>query len=222
MNKIESIIKKLKKDLKIKFKSESSGHDIYHLQRVLNLALNIQSEERKGDRLVIAVASFLHDVHRIIERESGKFCSPKNSLVKIRKILEKTSLPEEKIKNILHCIEFHEEYSFSKKGKTVKDIETLILQDADNLDAIGAIGIARGFMYGGANNIPMWRPEIPFKRKHFNESKKDVSEIHHFYSKLLKLKDNMNTKAGKRMAVYRHRVIKNYLDEFFVEWEGIR
>ncbi len=99
MNKIEGIIKKIKKDIKIRFKPDSSGHDIYHLQRVLNLALDIQNRERKGDRLVIAVASFLHDFHRIIERESGKFCSPKNSLVEIRKILEKISLPEEKIKN---------------------------------------------------------------------------------------------------------------------------
>lgn len=217
--KIEDIIKKIKKELETRFKSEYSGHDIYHLQRVLGLALNIQKKEG-GDKLVIAVASFLHDIHRIIETETGKFCSPKDSLTVIRKILEKINLPEEKVKNILHCIEFHEEYGFSKKGKTVKDIETLILEDADNLDAIGAIGIARGFMYGGANNIPMWRPEISFRRKYFEESKNDVSEVHHFYSKLLKLKHNMNTKTGRKIAKKRHEFIERFLKEFFNEWKG--
>ena len=221
MEKINETIKRLKKEVNRLFHSESSGHDIYHLERVLNLALYIQNEE-EGDKLVIAVAAFLHDIHRIIQKESGQFCSPKESLPEIEEILEKLNLPEDKVKRILHCIEFHEEYSFSKKGKTVKDIETLIIQDADNLDAMGAIGIARAFTFGGANNVPIWIPEIPFKRENFDESELDPSEIHHFYSKLLKLKDNVNTKTAKRLARQRHKFLENFLKEFFQEWKGER
>jgi uncharacterized protein len=219
MEEIQEIIKKLEEEIQEIFRSESSGHDIYHLNRALNLALHIQEKEG-GDRLVIGAAAFLHDIHRIIQKETGKFCSPKDSLPKIKEILEKIDLPEDKIEKILHCIEFHEEYDFSPKGKTVNDIETLIVQDADNLDAMGAVGIARAFVYGGVNNIPIWVPDIPFKREKFEESDNDVSEIHHFYSKLLRLKDNMNTETAKKMAEQRHKVLEDFLEEFFKEWKG--
>lgn len=230
MEKIQEIIKKLEKEILELFNYENSGHDIYHLKRVLNLALGIQDKEG-GDKLVIAVAAFLHDIHRIIQKETGKFCSPKDSLPKIKEILEKinpvrkggfsngVNLPEDKIEKILHCIEFHEEYDFSEKGKTVKDIETLIVQDADNLDAMGAVGIARLFTYGGAHNIPIWVPEIPFCREKFEESENDISEIHHFYSKLLRLKNNMNTKTAKKIAEHRHKFLEGFLEEFFKEWK---
>lgn len=221
MENTNQIIEKIEKVIKKIFFSESSGHDIFHLKRVLNNALHIQKKEG-GDKTVIAIAAFLHDVHRIVQNKTGKYCSPKDSLPKVKEILKKVGLDEAIIKKVLHCIEFHEEYNFSEKGKSVKDIETLILQDADNLDAMGAIGIARAFMYGGATGVPMWLPDIPFVRKFFDESINDPSEIHHFYSKLLKLKDDMNTKTGKQMAILRHRFMKNYLDEFFAEWEGKR
>ncbi len=213
------MIENLRKEVNKLFQSENSGHDIYHLERVLNLALNIQEKEG-GDKTVVAAAAFLHDIHRIIQKESGKFCSPKDSLLKVRKILDKVDLPEDKVKKILHCVEFHEEYSFSEKGKTAKDIETLIIQDADNLDAIGAVGIARAFAFGGAHDVPIWVPKIPFTRKNFDESEQDPSEIHHFYSKLLKLKDNMNTKTAQEMARRRHEFLEAFLKEFFQEWKG--
>jgi uncharacterized protein len=219
MKSIKQTIEKLEQQIKEVFSAENSGHDIYHLKRVLNLTLHIQKKEG-GDRLVIATAAFLHDIHRIMQKETGKFCSPKDSLPRVKEILQKTGLPKNNMNKILHCIEFHEEYAFSDNGKTVKDIETLILQDADNLDAMGAIGIARAFAYGGANNVPMWIPDVPFGKQAFDESKKDPSGIHHFYSKLLKLNDNMNTKTAKKMAENRHRILKNFLKEFFKEWEG--
>jgi len=216
---MEEILEKIEKEIISEFHSDRTGHDIYHLKRVLNLALHIQEKEG-GDKEVIAISALLHDIHRIKEKETGKYCTPGNSLQTIRKILEKTKIEEEKIRKILHCIEFHEEYSFSKEGKTALDKETLILQDADNLDAMGAIGIARGFMFGGAHNIPMWLPDLAFERKFFDESKKDPSEIHHFYSKLLKLKDNINTKTAKNMASERHKFMEDFLKEFFDEWKG--
>jgi uncharacterized protein len=216
---MEKILNQLEREIKVLFQKESSGHDIYHLKRTLNNALSIQKKEG-GDRLVIAVAAFLHNIHRIIQNETGKFCSPKDSLPKIKSILDKISLKDEQKKKILHCIEFHEEYDFSKKGKTVRDIETLILQDADNLDAIGAVGIGRTFAFGGANGLTMWIPEKPFDRQTYDESKNDPSTIHHFYSKLLKLKNNMNTETGREAAKGRHEFMKSFLGEFFNEWKG--
>ncbi len=218
---LKYFLKKLEVTIKKMFLSENSGHDIYHLYRVKNLALHIQEKEG-GDRLIIGISAFLHDIHRLMEKNKGKFIHPKESLPVIRNILQDINFPEDKISKVLHCIEFHEEYGFSKKGKTVKDIETLILQDADNLDAIGAIGIARTFTFGGAHSVPMWIPEKKFNRKFFNESEKDPSTLHHFYSKLLKLKENMNTKTGKEIAYKRHIFIEKYIVEFINEWKGIK
>ncbi len=219
MTMLEKIIKQLEKEVRKLFHKESSGHDIYHLKRTLTLALNIQRKEG-GDKLVIAVAAFLHDIHRIIQKETGKYCSPKKSLPRVRELLDKVKLSEEQKKKILHCIEFHEEYDFSKKGKTVNDLETLIIQDADNLDAIGAVGIARAFSFGGAYKLPMWIPEKPLKRRIYDATKHDPSEVHHFHNKLFRLRDNMNTKAGKEIANGRHKFMKEYLKRFFKEWEG--
>lgn len=218
---MEEIIHQLEEEIKNLFHEESSGHDIYHLKRTLNNALTIQKKEG-GDRLIIAVSAFLHDIHRIIQKETGKFCSPKDSLPKVKKILDKTKLSKEQKEKVLHCIEYHEEYHFSENGKSVNDIETLVLQDADNLDAIGAIGIGRTFMFHGSNGDLMWIPEKPFDRETFDESKKDPSTIHHFYSKLLKLKENMNTETAKKMADKRHEFIELFLQEFFDEWNGKR
>lgn len=216
---METIIEELEKEIGSIFKGEASGHDIHHLKRVLNLALHLQEKEG-GDRLIIGVAAFLHDIHRIIGKETGTFCSPKDSLPKIKELLGSVDIEPEKKEKILNCVEFHEEYDFSEEGKTARDLETLIVQDADNLDAIGAIGIGRTFSYGGVHDLPMWAPEKPFDREHFDESENDPSTIHHFYSKLLRLKDNMNTMSAKELAGRRHEYMKNFLEEFFSEWEG--
>ena len=216
---MEKIINQLGKQIIERFKGENTGHDINHLKRVQSISLKLQEEEG-GDKLVIAISAFLHDIHRIIQKETGKFCSPKDSLHEIKKILDKVNIQNEKKERILHCIEYHEEYDFSEKGKTVNDIETLILQDADNLDAMGAIGIGRAFSFGGAHKIPMWTPNKSFHRENFDESEQDPSTIHHFYSKLLKLKNNMNTRTAKEIAEKRHDFMKHFLKEFFDEWKG--
>jgi uncharacterized protein len=217
MSNLDKTITNIEKEIKKLFNSESSGHDIYHLKRVYNLAIHIQKKEG-GDKYVIGLAAFLHDIHRIIKKD--QYCSPKESLPIARKILENNKVKENCIVKILHCIEFHEEYSFSKKGKTVNDLETLIVQDADNLDSIGANGIGRTFTYGGFHNIPMWKPEKPFTRKTYTEEKNDISIIHHFHSKLLKIKDNMNTKTAFKMAKKRDSFLRKFLDEFLKEWKG--
>jgi uncharacterized protein len=216
MDGFSQIINKVEGRLKEIFSHEVSGHDFYHLKRVMNLAGILQKKEG-GDLEIVSMAALTHDLHRIIQDQNGNYCQPKDSLLKIREILESAGLEEEKIKKVLHCVEFHEEYPFSIHGQTVKDVETLVLQDADRLDAIGAIGIARAFYYGSATGTPIWNPEIPLGGE-FDESKNDLSEIHHFYTKLLKLKDNMNTKTGKKMAGKRHKYMEKYLKEFFKEW----
>lgn len=201
------------------FNSENSGHDMHHLERVYNLSLHIQQKEG-GDRLVIGIAALLHDVHRLMEKTSGFFVHPKDSLPVIKKLLKDIDFPSKKIPIVLHCIQYHEEYGFSKQGKTAQDIETLILQDADNLDAIGAIGIGRTFAFGGAHNVPMWNPKKPFDRKHYDESEADHSTLHHFYSKLLRLTDNMNTKTARRLAQDRHEYMVRFVKRFTDEWNG--
>lgn len=202
------------------FTMDSTGHDMDHLKRVEKIALHLQEKEG-GDVLIISTAALLHDVHRLMEKERGSYCPPKESLPTIRAILEEIKFDPERIDHVLHCIEFHEEYGFSKAGKSATDIETLILQDADNLDAIGAIGIARTFSFGGAYGIPFWKPELPFDREHYDEESRDPSVLHHIHAKLLKLKDNMNTETAKKMAEERHQFMLMFAERLMKEWEGV-
>lgn len=215
---LKKYVTELEQKIRERF-SKDACHDIYHLQRTYNLALHIQKKEG-GDRLIVGVAAFLHDMHRVIQTETKKYCEPKDSLDEIKKILDSVNFPKNKYEKILHAIAHHEEYSFTKGGKTVKDIESLIVQDADNLDAMGAIGIGRCFSYCGHNQIPLWAPELKIKGTWYDDSKNDVSAIHHFYDKLFKLKDNMNTKTAKIMAKKRHEYMVIFVERFKNEWKG--
>ena len=203
------------------FSQESSGHDFDHLTRVFNLALHLQETEG-GNREVIGLAALAHDIHRLIQNERGSHCSPKESLPKVTEVLAELNLDSRIQEQVLHCIEFHEEYAFSATGVTVTDIETLILQDADNLDAIGAIGIARTFVYSGAHGVRMWDPAVPFEEQAYDDSKHDASTLHHFHNKLLRLSGNMNTATGKKMAQARHEVMEAFVEQFMGEWKGER
>lgn len=218
---LEEKLNIVEKELRKIFQNESTGHDIYHLIRTKNVALKIQEVEG-GDREVIGISAILHDIHRIMSKQTKKFVHPRDSLVKVGEFLDLIDISEEQRNKILHSIENHEEYGFSGQERVANDKETLILQDADNIDAIGAIGIGRTFSYGGAHNLNMWLPDIGFEREVYDESIEDPSIVHHFYSKLLKLKDNMNTEIGRQMAEHRHKFMEQYLDEFFGEWKGIK
>lgn len=203
------------------FKDDSSGHDISHLIRTMNIAINICDKEN-GDKLIVGISAFMHDIHRIMQNVTGKFVSPKDSLPKVREILSNTDLSEDIINKICYCIEHHENYNWN--GNNVDDINTLILQDADNLDAIGAIGIGRTFSYGGAHNILMYDEETPLNNnKDYSEANgDDPSTIHHFYHKLFNLANNMNTKTAKEQAVARTEFMKTFVNEFLDEWHGIK
>lgn len=203
------------------FKDDSSGHDISHLERTMNIALNI-CEKENGDKLIAGISAFMHDIHRIMQNTTGKFVSPKDSLVRVREILNYTDLSQDIIDKICFCIEYHEEYNWN--GKNVDDLNTLILQDADNLDAIGAIGIGRTFLYGGAHNVKMYDENIPLNiNEDYSESNgDDPSTIHHFYHKLFKLKDNMNTPTAKEQAKKRTEYMEEFVKEFLDEWNGLK
>jgi uncharacterized protein len=216
---MEELLKRIETLLHERFSKDSSGHDINHLKRTMNTALKI-NETEGGDRQVIAVAALLHDVHRIIQTETGKYCMPEDSIPEVEKLLDKAGVKGPQRTRIIHCIKHHEDYAFSAKGNRADDIETHILQDADNLDSIGAIGIGRTFMYCGARNIPMWDPGIPIGREHYDDYQDDPSTVHHFHHKLLRLKDNMNTKTGREMAEHRHNIMEGFLREFMSEWKG--
>lgn len=218
---LEKYIEQIKPYVYNLFKDDSSGHDISHLIRTMNIAVNL-CEKEKGDKLVVGIAAFLHDIHRIMQNEIGKFVSPKDSLPKVKEILSNTDLAAEDIDKICYCIEYHEEYNWN--GNNVRDINTLILQDADNLDAIGAIGIGRTFSYGGAHKVLMYDETVPLNiDEDYSESNgDDPSTIHHFYHKLFRLADNMNTDSAKKQAIERTEFMKQFVDEFLKEWEGIK
>lgn len=216
---LENYIEKLKPYVIDLFKRDSSGHDISHLIRTMNTALYLQEKEGE-DRIIIGIAAFLHDVHRIMQNESGKFVSPKDSLEKVKEILSHIDLTDEQVNKICYAIEQHEEYNWN--GKNVDDINTLILQDADNMDAIGAIGIGRTFSYGGSHNVIMYDDKVPLNQNDdYSESNgDDESTIHHFYHKLFKLGDNMNTTTAKNLANRRIEFMKTFVKEFLDEWNA--
>ena len=183
-----------------------SGHDWWHLQRVRNLALYLQNSESKGDRFIIELSALLHDVG------DSKFKKAGGSRVDkiISDLLKDCGLTENIIQEV---IRINKHISFSSKDTPEnRSVEFDIVQDADRLDAIGAIGIARAFNYGGFKNNAIFIPED-------GNSSKSPSTIGHFYEKLLLLRDMMNTSSAKKMAEKRHLFLEKYLKEFYEEME---
>lgn len=218
---LEKYLKQIESKVDEIFSEDHSGHDISHLKRVMNIAINLQNQIKgESDKIIVGLAAYLHDVHRIMHNKVGRFVSPKESLPTIREILSVTELSSKVINEICFCIEHHENYNWN--GNNVTNINALIVQDADNLDALGAIGIGRTFTYGGAFNIKMYDENVPLDPEYqFSENKGfDPSTIHHFYRKLFKLADNMNTAPAKELAKKRTQFIKDFVDEFFAEWNG--
>lgn len=216
---LDNYIKKLKPIIIELFSQDSSGHDINHLERTMNTALYLQENEG-GDKIIIGISAFLHDIHRIMQNKAGHFVSPKDSLDTVKNILSNIELTNEQIEKICHCIEYHEEYNWN--GNNVNDIETLILQDADNLDAIGAIGIGRTFSYSGSHNIPMFVSDRPLNTNNdYSEANgDDESTIHHFYHKLFKLGDHMNTSTAKELSKDKIEFMHNFVNKFLNEWNS--
>lgn len=219
MNDLNNLISTLKEKVENYFSSDASGHNIDHLQRTLNYALYLQSKEG-GDIIVVAISAFIHDIHRIIKSKDGKYVTPKESLPVVSELIKDLPITNEQKNHILYAIEHHEEYSFTKGGVTVKDIESKILQDADNLDAIGAMGIIRTFKYGIAHNNPEYDPSVPLYQNEYSEEKDDASTIHHIHNKLIRLGDYMNTKTAKMLAKEKTKLMEDFKNMYIKEYNG--
>lgn len=202
--------------IKEKFENDYSGHDYYHSVRVYKLAYSICKKEN-ADLEIVQLAALLHDVddYKLFDGKAGA-CTNAEAFLKENKV------SGAKINTICSIIS-----SISFKGTDTKipeSIEGKIVQDADRLDAIGAIGIARTFAYGGSRNRSMHIPdEKPRDNMNFQEySTSNGTSINHFYEKLLKLKDLMNTETAKKIAESRHKYMEDFLSEFYGEWNGVK
>ena len=200
--------------VKQKLEGTESGHDWFHIERVWKLSLHIQQKEG-GDKLVIELASLLHDI------ADPKFHNGDETIATkiVTQFLTEQKVDPEIIYKVIFIIE---NMSFKNRNDAPKDLplELRIVQDADRLDAIGAIGIARTFNFGGYKNNLMYHPDIEPK---VNQTKQEYKKsngttINHFYEKLLLLKDLLNTKTAKEIAEHRHQFMLQFLDEFYKEW----
>ncbi|HBR11600.1 MAG TPA: phosphohydrolase [Chryseobacterium sp.] len=200
--------------VKQKLEGTESGHDWFHIERVWKLSTYIQEREG-GDQQVIELAALLHDIadpkfHKGDETLAAKI---------VNEFLTKQKLDNETIEKVIFIIE---NMSFKNRNDAPQNLplELKIVQDADRLDAIGAIGIARTFNFGGYKNNLIYHPDIPPKINQTKEEykKSNGTTINHFYEKLLLLKDLMNTNTAKDLATERHQLMLNFLDEFYKEW----
>ncbi|WP_180955689.1 HD domain-containing protein [Bacillus sp. V33-4] len=212
---MNQIIKLSEQFVKESLKNDVTGHDWHHIDRVRKNALNIADREQRGELFVIEMAALLHDIadeKLNVSSEAGK--------IKLLAFIDTLNLGKAIKEHILDII-----FSISFKGgnnQELASIEAEIVQDADRLDAIGAIGIARTFAYGGSKGQPIYDPHIQTREKMTVEEYRNgkTSSIHHFYEKLLKLKDRLNTDAAKQLAESRHEFMEQFLKEFHSEWNG--
>ena len=215
MNKL--IIKNTVKFVKKELENAESGHDWFHIERVYkNTKLIAKSEN--VDLFIVELAALLHDIADSKFHNGDETIGPK----KAKEFLIFQKLDANIIEHIINIIT---NMSFSKSlDNDVKfnSLELQVVQDADRLDAIGAIGIARTFNYGGYKNRtiynPKIRPNLNFTKDEYKKS--EAPTINHFYEKLLLLKDKMNTKTGKEIAFKRHKFMEIYLEQFYNEWQG--
>ncbi|WP_028121292.1 HD domain-containing protein [Epilithonimonas tenax] len=203
--------------VKQKLQGTESGHDWFHIERVWKISLRIQEKEG-GEKLVIELAALLHDIadpkfHNGDETVASKI---------VNQFLTEQKVDQETIAKVVFIIE---NMSFKNRNEAPENLplELKIVQDADRLDAIGAIGIARTFNFGGYKNNLMYHPDIEPK---LNQSKEDYKKsngttINHFYEKLLLLKDLLHTKTAKEIAGHRHQLMLQFLEEFYKEWNVI-
>lgn len=192
------------------------GHDWHHIERVWKTARFIREKEGNGDRLTIELAALLHDI------SDAKFNGgddEKGSRM-ATEFLQEQRVDPDRIDHVQSIIK-HVSYKGGFPQDQIDTIEFQVVQDADRLDAIGAIGIARAFNYGGFKNRPIHKPDK--KLQEYADSsayhKSDAPTINHFYEKLLKLKDLMNTPTAKLMAQERHQYMLDFLEQFYREWD---
>ena len=203
--------------VKQQLENAEGGHDWFHIERVYKNALLIAREEEDCDIIVIKLGALLHDIADSKFHGGDESIGPKTA----RTFLESQNVKEE---IILHVIAIIENISFKggnfEKKFNSKELE--VVQDADRLDALGAIGIARTFNYGGFKNRALYNPNIQPNMSMNKDAYKNSESptLNHFYEKLLLLKDKMNTDTGKKIAQKRHDFMITFLAQFYAEWDG--
>jgi uncharacterized protein len=206
-------------------RDDPTGHDIYHCLRVKRLALRIADGEKALggsplDRDVLVATAYLHDVGRGREWQ-GEGDHVDIGMDAAREGLAATGFPTAKVEGVVRCIQHHEEYDWARDGAATGGVcapEILVFQDADRLDAIGAVGLARMFCFGGAYRRPLWIPEV--EPGFWQHGEVGGSSYTHLYEKLFKLKDTMNTASGRALAEARHAFMECFASEFEREWAG--
>lgn len=216
MNK-EQVVKNTIEFVKETLQGAEGGHDFFHIERVYKNALLIAKDENV-DEFVVSLGALLHDIADSKFHKGDETIGPQ----KARTFLQSQQVSEEDIIHVENIIT-----NISFKGgnfeQSFKSLELDVIQDADRLDAIGAIGIARCFNYGGFKNRELYNPEVlPNLKMTKEEYKKSTAPtINHFYEKLLLLKDKMNTTTGKAIAKERHTYMETFLNQFYNEWNGV-
>jgi uncharacterized protein len=212
----QEIIEKTAKFVQETLKEAEAGHDWWHILRVWNNAKHI-AEDEKVNSFIVELGVLLHDIADSKFHDGDEEIGPRtaqNFLLTLG--VESTVI--EHVVNITRYVSFKSTIS----GAQWMSPELAVVQDADRLDAIGAIGIARAFTFGGYTGHTIYNPEIPPNLHMTKEERKrsNAPTINHFYEKLFLLKDLMNTETGKKMAEERHSFMEAYLDQFYAEWEG--
>jgi uncharacterized protein len=202
--------------VKISLSDAEGGHDWWHIYRVWNTAKHLAQHE-EVDLFVVELGALLHDIADSKFHGGDEEIGPR----KAREFLQTLQVEETVITHIENIIT-HISFKGGKLPQQFKSPELDVIQDADRLDALGAVGIARTFNYGGHKGRSIYDPDI---RPNLNLSKEeyknsDAPTLNHFYEKLLLLKDRMNTQTGRKMAEERHAFMVAYLDQFYKEWEG--
>ncbi len=218
----KNIINNTKAFVKQTLANAEGGHDWFHVLRVYNNAMHISKYETV-DTFVVSLAALLHDIADSKFHNGDETIGPRMA----REFLFQQNVDSVIIEHVVHIIEnisFKSSLPDSESNTTPRftSTELDVVQDADRLDAIGAIGIARCFNYGGFKNRALYDPD---KKPNLNMTKaeyktSDAPTINHFYEKLLLLKDRMNTKTGKQLAEKRHNFMEQYLSQFYKEWQG--
>lgn len=211
---LNSKISSIETWVKDQLMNETTGHDWYHIKRVTNLSKELLKSEA-ADEFIVMASALLHDIpdEKLVEDVDASMKDIENFLVSID--VDQSVIQE--IFTIISTISFK-----GGHGDKLTSIEACIVQDADRLDAIGAIGIARTFQYGGAKGQAMYDPELAVRddmsAKEYRQG--NSTSVNHFYEKLLLLKDKLNTKRAKEIAEERENFMKLFLDHFFKEWNG--
>ncbi len=210
------IIQRTAEYIKQEFSDDSSGHDWWHIYRVWKTSVVICDQE-KANAFIVQLAALLHDL------DDWKFNdSDEETPLRAKAWLESCGVDSVTTQAVCNII-MHISYKGAGVANKMDSLEGFIVQDADRLDAIGAIGIGRAFAYGGYKNRPLYDPDSPPTMHASFEAYKNSKSatINHFYEKLLLLKDRMNTPAAKRIAEQRHDVMVKFLDQFMKEWDGL-